>query len=95
MLIRTIDHKITNESEDISRLIEVKLEHVVDNLLSAKDNNADNILLDVHQTIEKIFICSAMRLKNNNVTQAAKLLGINRNTLSKKLRELDHNGASD
>ena len=33
-----------------------------------------------------------MRLKNNNVTQAAKLLGINRNTLSKKLKGLDHNG---
>jgi DNA-binding protein Fis len=94
MLIRTIDHETTNESADISKLIELKLEHVVDNLLSAKDN-ADNILLDVHQTIEKIFICSAMRLKNNNVTQAAKLLGINRNTLSKKLRDLNGNGAVD
>jgi DNA-binding protein Fis len=94
MLIRTIDHKIPYESEDISKLIEIKLEHVVDNLLSAKDN-ADNILLDVHQTIEKIFISSAMRLKNNNVTQAAKLLGINRNTLSKKLRELSDNGNTD
>jgi DNA-binding protein Fis len=94
MLIRTIDHRTTNESDDISKLIELKLEHVVDNLLSAKDN-ADNILLDVHQTIEKIFICSAMRLKNNNVTQAAKLLGINRNTLSKKLRELNGNGIVD
>jgi DNA-binding protein Fis len=91
MLIRTTEHKLASESEDIYKLIEVKLEHVVDNLLSVKDN-ADNILLDVHQTIEKIFICSAMRLKNNNVTQAAKLLGINRNTLTKKLRDLDHNG---
>jgi DNA-binding protein Fis len=81
-----------NNSRDIYRLVEAKLEHIVDNLLSAKNNGDDSILLDIHQTIEKIFITSAMRLKNNNVTQAAKLLGINRNTLSKKLKGLDHNG---
>ncbi len=90
MLTRPSEQKISNDIDDIHRLIEVKLEHVVDNLLSVKDN-AGNILSDVHETIERIFICSAMRLKNNNVTQAAKLLGINRNTLSKKLRGLNHN----
>jgi DNA-binding protein Fis len=86
--------EIDNNSQDIHRLIETKLEHIVDNLLCAKNDNDDNILLDIHHTIEKIFITSAMRLKNNNVTQAAKLLGINRNTLSKKLKDLDGNGAA-
>ena len=94
MLIGTTTKIKPNDSEDISHLIKVKLEHVVDNLLASK-GRTDNILLDVHQTIEKIFICSAMRLKNNNVTQAAKLLGISRNTLSKKLREINGNGNSD
>lgn len=87
-----IDQNTDNESRLVYRIVEVKLEHIADNLLSAK-NNPDNILQDIHHTIEKIFITSAMRLKNNNVTQAAKLLGINRNTLSKKLKELNHNGS--
>ncbi|HEY3277162.1 MAG TPA: helix-turn-helix domain-containing protein [Syntrophorhabdaceae bacterium] len=94
MLIGTTTKIKPNDSEDISHLIKVKLEHVVDSLLASK-GRTDNILLDVHQTIEKIFICSAMRLKNDNVTQAAKLLGISRNTLSKKLREINGNGNSD
>ena len=84
------DH-IESDSKKIYKLVEVKLEHIADNLLCTK-SNGDNVLLDVHHLIEKIFISSAMRLKNNNVTQAAKILGINRNTLSKKLKELDHNG---
>ena len=94
MLIRPTDKLIASDSNEISDVIHVKLEHIVDNLLSSK-GKTDNILLDVHQTIEKIFICSAMRLKNNNVTQAAKLLGISRNTLSKKLRDLNDNGGND
>jgi len=80
-----------SDSKKIYKLVEVKLEHIADNLLCTK-SNGDNVLLDVHHIIEKIFISSAMRLKNNNVTQAAKILGINRNTLSKKLKELNHNG---
>ena len=78
------------DSVNVYRLVEVKLEHIADNLLCAK-SNGNNVLLDVHHIIEKIFISSAMRLKNNNVTQAAKILGINRNTLSKKLKDLNDN----
>ena len=84
------DH-IDSDSNKIYKVVEVKLEHIADNLLCTK-SNGDSVLLDVHHLIEKIFITSAMRLKNNNVTQAAKILGINRNTLSKKLKELNHNG---
>ena len=89
--VRSAEQEKGHNSGDIYRLIEAKLEHIVDNLLCAKNNGDDNILLDIHHTIERIFITSAMRLKNNNVTQAAKLLGINRNTLSKKLKELNQN----
>jgi len=92
MLVHMANPEKDSDSFDIYRIVEAKLEHIVDNLLSAKNNGDDNILLDIHRTIERIFITSAMRLKNNNVTQAAKLLGINRNTLSKKLKELDYNG---
>jgi DNA-binding protein Fis len=83
------DNIIDSNNGTIHRLVEVKLEHIADNLLRSKTGSDDTILLDIHQTIEKVFINSAMRLKNNNVSQAAKLLGINRNTLSKKLKELN------
>ncbi len=94
MLIHMADNIISNDPNNVCKLVEVKLERIVDSLLSAKHND-DNILLDVHQTIERIFIAAAMRIKNNNVTQAAKLLGINRNTLSKKLKDLNHNADED
>jgi len=43
--------------------------------------------MNVQNLIEKVFIRSAMKLSGNNVSKASKLLGINRNTLSKKVRE--------
>jgi len=42
----------------------------------------------VQAMMEKIFIASAMKISDNNISQASKLLGINRNTLSKKLKEM-------
>ncbi len=79
-----------NNNGMIYRLVEVKLEHIVDNLLKSKRDDDNSILPDIHETIERVFISSAMRLKNNNVSQAAKLLGINRNTLSKKLKVFNY-----
>jgi len=67
------------------------MEHIAKNLLLSKVNGKDNVLLEVQTIIEKVFIGSAMKLSNNNISKAAKLLGINRNTLAKKLR---NNGIS-
>jgi len=36
--------------------------------------------------IETIFIQAALKITDNNISKAARLLGMNRNTLSKKLR---------
>ena len=47
------DHNIDNDTGKIYRLVEVKLEHIADNLLCSKNNNDDNVLYDIHQTIEK------------------------------------------
>ena len=85
-MVHLTDQNTDNNSRLVYRIVEVKLEHIADNLLSAK-NNPDNILQDIHDTIEKIFITSAMRLKNNNVTQAAKLLGISRPLLYRKMHQ--------
>ncbi len=78
-------------SGDINRLyrqVEGKLESIVDKLLISKINDNDNILQSVQAMMEKIFIASAMKISDNNVSRASKLLGINRNTLSKKLKEM-------
>ena len=78
-------------SGDINRLykqVEGKLEAIVDKLLISKMNDKDNILQSVQAMMEKIFIASAMKISDNNISQASKLLGINRNTLSKKLKEM-------
>ncbi len=81
----------TNKYIDISNLyknLEVITDTIVDKLLLSKTDNNDNILLNIQTIIEKVFINAAMRVAKNNVSKAAKLLGMNRNTLSKKLKEL-------
>ena len=78
-------------SGDIDRLykqVEGKLESIVEKLLISKMNDNDNILQSVQAMMEKIFITSAMKISSDNISQASKLLGINRNTLSKKLKEM-------
>lgn len=77
---------------DINKLykqVEGKLESIVDKLLISKMNENDNILQSVQAMMEKIFIASAMKISDNNISQASKLLGINRNTLSKKLKAME------
>jgi DNA-binding protein Fis len=81
---------VDNKINEYYRHVEVKLEDIVDKLLKSKVNDHDNILLNVQCLIEKVFIKSAMKLSDNNVSKASKLLGINRNTLSKKVRETEN-----
>jgi DNA-binding protein Fis len=78
---------VDNKINEYYNNVEVKLEDIVDKLLKSKVNDHDNILLNVQHLIEKVFIGSAMKLSDNNVSKASKLLGINRNTLSKKVKE--------
>jgi DNA-binding protein Fis len=79
---------IKRDTEKLYKIFEVKLEDIADNLLLSKINGNDNILLNIQGIIEKVFIISAMKISNNNVSAASKLLGMNRNTLAKKLKHL-------
>lgn len=81
---------VDNKINEYYNNVEVKLEDIVDKLLKSKVNDHDNILLNVQYLIEKVFIRSAMKLSDNNVSKASKLLGINRNTLSKKVKEIQN-----
>lgn len=69
--------------------VELKLESIADKILTSHIKDMDGALNAVHGVVDGIFLRSAMRLAGNNITKAAKLLGINRNTLSKKLKELN------
>jgi len=42
---------------------------------------------EVSGEFEKLFIIQALRMSGGNVSQAAELMGVHRNTLSKKIRE--------
>ena len=68
--------------------VEGKLEAIVEKLLISKMNDDENVLQNVQDMMERIFIASAMKIAQNNICQASKLLGINRNTLSKKLKQM-------
>ncbi len=78
---------VDNNINGYYKHVEVKLEDIVDNLLKSKVNDHDNILMNVQNLIEKVLIRSAMKLSGNTVSKASKLLCINRNTLSKKVKE--------
>jgi DNA-binding protein Fis len=83
--------QVSNAAE-FSRLykqVEGKLETIVEKLLRSKLNENDNILLNIQTMTERIFIAEAMKITENNITRASKLLGINRNTLSKKIKDFE------
>ena len=42
---------------------------------------------EVSGEFEKLFIIQALRMSGGNVSRAAELMGVHRNTLSKKIRE--------
>jgi DNA-binding protein Fis len=76
-------------TDRLVRQMELRLENVVEKLLLSKAGENDNLLASVHEIMEKMFLRSALRIAEGNISRAAKLLGINRNTLSKKLRVLE------
>ena len=76
---------------DINRLyktFESRFEPFAEKLLISKVSDDDDTLGGVQSMIERIFIRAAMKLSNNNASKAAKLLGMSRNTLNRKLKEL-------
>jgi len=79
-------HKASNVSK-LYKSFESQLEEFAERLLTTKINEDDNIFGGFQLMIERIFIKAAMRATKNNVSKAAKLLGMSRNTLIRKLKE--------
>jgi len=77
---------MNKDNQDLYHLIDLRLESIAEKLLLSKVNDSDEVYFSIVSHIEDIFIQAALRITDNNISKAAKLLGINRNTLSKRLR---------
>jgi len=81
------DSSDSKENTKLYQFLEIKLDNIAEKILISKASYKENIILEVQRVIEKIFVNAAMKVSKNNISKAAKLLGINRNTLSKKIKE--------
>ena len=81
-----MDHGKGSTVSKLYRSFESQLEVLAERLLTTKINDDENTLGGVQLMIERIFIKAAMRVANSNVSKAAKLLGMSRNTLIRKLK---------
>jgi DNA-binding protein Fis len=82
----TMDQQKGSNINKLYKSFESQLEGFAERLLTTKISEDDNVLGDVQAMIERIFIRAAMKLSNSNVSKAAKLLGMSRNTLIRKLK---------
>lgn len=101
MLVLTSDSVITNktlldaapyleargkrERESFDQLIEDELNYLIE---TGNADHQDHIYNQVIKKVEKPLIVALLRITNGNKKKAAQMLGINRNTLSKKMEEL-------
>ncbi len=83
-----MDHVKASEMNKLYKTFESRLEAFVEKLLISRVTDEDDVLRTVQTMIERIFVTAAMRLSKNNISKAAKLLGMNRNTLNRKLKGL-------
>lgn len=75
-----------NINEKLYSLFDNKLDSIAEKILLSKVNDSDDVLSRISSHIEGSFIQAALKITENNISKAAKLLGINRNTLSKKIK---------
>ena len=70
--------------ESIQEVIQKSLEDYFNDLGEQQPSNIYNMMV---QTVEKPILATVMQRAGNNQSQAAEMLGINRNTLRKKLQQ--------
>ncbi len=88
---KTINHrdhsfeKVNGHEPNLAELVEKKLADFVGKIKKCEVKNLYSLLI---QEFEKPLITLALKETNGNQIQAALLLGMNRNTLRKKMKEL-------
>ena len=75
-----------NNNEKLYSVFDTKLDSIAEKILLSKLNDSDDVLSRISTHIEGAFIQAALKITENNISKAARLLGINRNTLSKKIK---------
>jgi len=82
---------MNNDIQELYTLVNLRLDNIAEKILLSKVNDDDEVYSNILSHVEDIFIQAALRITDNNISKAARLLGINRNTLSKKLKVSSHN----
>ena len=82
----------TNVIKEISvkTLLELRIQEIIKNFFD-QILSEQNIYKEISQETEKTIITVVLKEADNNQSRAAKYLGINRNTLRKKIKELNIN----
>jgi len=76
------------QDKSLEKLIEERvgsIKNYIDGLLETKGFDLYNIIIS---EVERVLISSVLKATNGNKLKASKILGINRNTLSKKIKDL-------
>ena len=77
---------ISSDIEEVELQLERQLEALFKHIA---ENSGQNIYPNIFDRIEKFLIKRAMQETDNNQVQAAKLLGISRNTLRHRIRKYE------
>ncbi len=80
--------KVKSSHSAVEGILEKKIEDVV-NFLGSTDGSKSRLYDDILAMVESCLIKIALKRSNNVKTSAAAFLGINRNTLHKKMEQLD------
>jgi DNA-binding protein Fis len=88
-LNNNFDLKI-NQEISIKKLLEWRMQEIINSLFNQLLPE-QNLYQEIFRETEKTLITTALKGTNNNQSKAAKFLGINRNTLRKKIKELKIN----
>ncbi|HCU06103.1 MAG TPA: Fis family transcriptional regulator [Holosporales bacterium] len=81
------------ENNNLSKLITTCLQEYFKSLKGQKP--ASNLYDNIIQTVERPLIREILKLTKNNQRKAADILGMNRNTLRKKIIALELNDVND
>jgi len=80
-----LEGKAKSDEESLNLMISSELNHLLE---AEQDNDSGNIYEKIIRKVEKPLIESVLNITNGNKKKAAQILGINRNTLSKKIEDL-------
>ena len=86
---KAVETKHNNTSDSaVEDVLEKQIEHIV-NLMASTDKGKSTLYEDVVSIVERCLIKIALRRCDNVKLSAATFLGINRNTLHKKIDQWD------